>query len=1017
MSATLAPEKKALVPAATHPAFELLREETVGEIDSSCALYRHKASGAEILSIQAPDDNKVFGITFRTPPSDSTGVPHILEHSVLCGSRKFPVKDPFVYLLKGSLHTYLNAMTYPDKTCYPVASQNLKDFYNLVDVYLDAVLHPRALSDPQVLEQEGWHYELEDASAPLTFKGVVFNEMKGVYSSPDSVRQRTEQQSLFPDNTYGVDSGGDPFEIPSLTFEGFRDFHGRYYHPSNSRIFFYGDDPPAKRLEILDEYLSEYKAIPTDSSVIQPQKLFAEPRKIVDKYPRGADEEGEGGGASGEDVGKNMLSVNWVMTDEALTPKDMMALSVMDHLLMGTRQATLYKALVASGLGASVIGGGFDDTLAQPTFSCGLKGVKPEDSAKVEKLILDTLKQVVEDGFEASAVEAAMNTIEFTAREFNTGGSPKGLTVMLITLTEWLHGRDPLSGLKFEAPLAELKADLAKPGARVFEGFLERMLVANQHRVTVEMMPDAKLEEEQEGKEVAQLEQVKASMDEAALTDVMEKTASLKAMQAKEDAPEDVAKIPALSKEDLDPKARELPIEVGVVPGTKSMALITHDLPTSGILYADIGLDLTRLTRKQLMLLPLFTRMLLETGAGDLDEVALSRAIGARTGGIYTGQFITPRADPNRRVVDGSDLVGYLFVRGKATRDRLPELFDLMLSVLTESRLDSQTRAVEMLKETVARMETAFIGAGHQYAAMRLNAQSTLEGAISEEMSGVSSLALRKALLEQAQSDWPALLAELESMRKTLLDRESMLINLSGDKKTLAASSEPANALAAKLPEVGAPPQPGAGVAGWKEAGTLPKVDEGFALPTQVNYVGFGGRLFEPGEVITGATSVVTRFLDNGYLWDTVRVMGGAYGGFSVYGPRVGTFAFLSYRDPNVDGTLDAYTAAAAHLQGLELSDEQLEQAVIGMCGDLDRPMSADTKGYVSLQDYLTGNTLERRQIFRNEVLATTADDFKAVGNRLAEFNKKAKASIFSSKKQLEEAKVGSSLKVTEVLK
>ncbi len=377
-------------------------------------------------------------------------MPHILEHSVLCGSRKFKSKEPFVELLKGSLQTFLNAFTYPDRTCYPVASCNLKDFYNLVNVYLDAVLHPRAISDDLVLQQEGWHYELEAPDQPLTYKGVVYNEMKGVYSSPESLLGRAAQQALFKDNTYGVDSGGDPLVIPDLTFDGFKAFHSEFYHPSNSRIFFYGDDPVPARLELLDEYLNDFDAISPDSVIGTQKKLDLatdSPGRIVEKFPA----------AEGEQADKHMVQVNWLLNEKPFSAKEELAVSVLDHLLMGTQSATLRKALTESGLGEAVIGGGLSDELSQATYSVGLKGVAPENVDKVEALVGETLSKFASDGPDASAVDASVNSLEFMLREFNTGSFPRGLSFMLGAMSSWIYDRDPLGGLRFEVPLAELK--------------------------------------------------------------------------------------------------------------------------------------------------------------------------------------------------------------------------------------------------------------------------------------------------------------------------------------------------------------------------------------------------------------------------------------------------------------------------------------------------------------------------------------------------------------------------------
>ncbi len=426
--------------------FELLRDEQIDEINTRARIWRHVKSGAELLSLENDDENKVFGISFSTPPADSTGVAHIMEHAVLGGSQKYQVKEPFVELVKGSLNTFLNAMTFSDKTIYPVASTNLQDFYNLVDVYLDAVFFP--LITPNHLQQEGWHYELDKLDDPLKYKGVVFNEMKGVYSAPDSLLQRYSQQTLFPDNTYQYDSGGDPAAIPDLTYEQFKAFHDDYYQPSNSLIFMYGDDDPQERLRLLDEYLSQFEAIEVDSSVSL-QTPFMEPRRFSYPYTVEANQD------NGQKP-KAMVQVNW-MLPEFEDPNLVMALSVLSYALVSTPASPLRKALIDSGLGEDVTGGGLSTYTRQMTFSIGMKGIEVGDEGKVESLIIDTLKQLAEDGIEPDMVAAAVNTIEFSLRENNTGSYPRGLSLMINSLNTWLHGRDPLLPMRYEAPLEALE--------------------------------------------------------------------------------------------------------------------------------------------------------------------------------------------------------------------------------------------------------------------------------------------------------------------------------------------------------------------------------------------------------------------------------------------------------------------------------------------------------------------------------------------------------------------------------
>ena len=564
----------------THPAFEVVQRDVVEEYGAYCTLFRHKKSGAELLSVSVDDDNKVFGITFRTPPEDSTGVPHILEHSVLCGSRKYPTKDPFLQLLQGSLQTFLNAFTYPDRTCYVVASQNVKDFYNLINVYMDAVLHPRAVKDSNVHAQEGWHLELENKEDPLTYKGVVYNEMKGVYSSPDSLLNRASQRSLFPDTTYGVDSGGDPTVIPDLSFEQFVEFHERFYHPANSRIYFSGDDNVYDRLEIVDEYLREFSFSPISkekSFVPWQSKTYKEPKTEIEYYPVGSNT---------DKAPTHMINVNWLLNDEKLSRLDELTLGVLDHLLMGTTSSKLRKTLLESGLGEAITGGGLSDELLQATFSVGLKGVPSDKTKDVEKLILDTLEQVAKDGFDADDITASLNTIEFQMREFNTGSFPKGLMFMLGSMSKWLYEDSPTEALKFEESLRQLKEEIAANGSKVFQDAVQRFLVDNSHRSTVELAPSQTLEEEKLKEEAGRLADLKGKLDDSDLEDIIQKTTELKALQAAEDPPEARATIPSLTLEDLKKEASEFPIAVTDNEKDSGVTVVRHELgSTSGIAY------------------------------------------------------------------------------------------------------------------------------------------------------------------------------------------------------------------------------------------------------------------------------------------------------------------------------------------------------------------------------------------------------------------------------------------------
>ncbi|MEF2231502.1 MAG: insulinase family protein, partial [Pseudodesulfovibrio sp.] len=516
--------------------FTQIRELEIPEMAATAHVYRHDKTGARLLSIVNADENKVFGISFRTPPKDSTGVAHILEHSVLCGSEKYPVREPFVELLKGSLQTFLNALTFPDKTCYPVASANAQDFYNLVDVYLDAVFRPRLTEN--TLRQEGWHYELEAEDKPLTYKGVVYNEMKGAYSSPDSLLYDQVQRSLFPDHTYGIDSGGDPEVIPDLTFEQFMAFHRDHYHPSNAYAYFYGDDDPEQRLAILDEVFSRYEPIDVAATRVPLRERFTEAVSVRAGYP-----------ASGN-LPRAMFTVNWLLA-ETSDPNLNLALHVLEHILIGLPSSPLKKALTDSGLGDDLAGVGLEADMRQMFFSVGLKGIHPSNAVKVESVVFHTVRELVENGIDAADIEAAVNSVEFSLRENNTGSYPRGLSLMFQALSTWIYDDgdregDPLVLLPFEGPLGNIKAWIAS-GERIFEELLARLFLHNPHRTTVLLEPDRKLSAEIARREKKRLAEARKGMTRADLKRIMAEAEELNRLQAEPDAPEALATIPRLA--------------------------------------------------------------------------------------------------------------------------------------------------------------------------------------------------------------------------------------------------------------------------------------------------------------------------------------------------------------------------------------------------------------------------------------------------------------------------------------
>jgi len=965
--------------------FELIRQQEILELKTQAKLFRHLKTGAQLLALENDDENKAFGITFRTPPEDSTGIAHIMEHSVLCGSRKFPVKEPFVELIKGSLNTFLNAFTYPDKTCYPVASTNLQDLYNLIEVYLDAVFYPRLT--PFTLQQEGWHYELEKPDDPLAFKGVVFNEMKGNYSSPDRLLGEYSQRALFPNHTYGVDSGGDPKHIPDLTFAQFMAFHKKYYHPSNAYIYFYGDDHSEERFRRVDEYLKDFDRAGA-ASEIPLLTRFDQPKKFTYKFDAGED------AGSGK---KGRVAVNWLLT-ETTDRENTLALKILTHVLIGTPAAPLHKALIDSGLGEEVTGG-LESDLRQMYFSAGLIGIAASEADKVEALIDDTLHRLAEGGIDPQTIEASLNTFEFRLRENNTGSFPRGLSLMLRALTTWLYGGDPLAPLTFEAPLEAIKARVAAK-ERFFEKMIHQNFFQNPHRATVILAPDAEAGKLDEAAEKERLAQARAAMNEADLQNTIQNTQELKRRQVTPDSAEALATIPTLKLSDLDKLNKKIPLAVSEKNQHK---ILYHDLFTNGIVYLDLGFDLHTLRQELLPYLPLFSRCLTQIGTEKENFVQLLQRIGQKTGGIGTSRYTST-------LQHAEASTAWLFVRGKAMRHQLDDLLAILRDILLTVKLDDRERFRQMVLETKAGLESGLVPSGSGFVSTRLSARFSEAGWLDEQMGGVSYLFFLRQLEKDVEADWPKVLAALEQIRSALINRRRMICNVTVDEANYKQFEPKLLAFINALPT--------APTDFTKWSPTYRTEFEGLTIPAQVNYVGKAANLYQHGYKFHGSALVISNYLRTTWLWERVRVQGGAYGGFCSFARRSGVFSFSSYRDPNLLATLDNYDGAAKFLREVELSDDELTKSIIGTIGDLDAYQLPDAKGYTSLVRHLVHETEEECQQLRDEVLSTTAADFRRFGEALEQVNKHGLVVVLGSPQAIEGANVqrGNWLKVTKVL-
>lgn len=795
--------------------------------------------------------------------------------------------------------------------------------------------------------------------------------MKGAYSSPDALLYRYTQQLLFPDTTYGVDSGGDPQRIPDLTYEQFKAFHATLYHPSNARIFFYGDDPPAERLRLMADWLDAFEPIAIDSTVaLQPH--FDRPGRMVRSFAASADNR------------KAMVTVSW-MLGETPDPETALGLNILEHMLIGTPAAPLRKALIDSGLGDDLAASGLNDGLRQYFFSVGMKGIAVENAEAIETLILETLHRLAAEGIDPNTVAASLNTIEFLLRENNTGSLPRGLALMFRALGTWLYDGDPLAHLAFEQPLNAVKARIAA-GERYFETLIRTLILDNAHRNTLLLQPDPEQAEREAAAERARLDAVRAAMSAEEVQAVVELTHQLKAMQEQPDAPEDLARIPSLTLADLDRRNKPIPSELLAHNETP---ILYHDIFTNGIVYLDLGLNLRMLPQDLLPYVGLFGRALTEMGTATEDFVQLSQRIGRSTGGIYATSFTSLTSV-------GEESATWLMLRGKAAVDQADELLAILRDVLLTVRLDDRERFRQIVLKAKAGKESSLAPSGHSIVATRLRAAFNVADWAAEQMGGISNLFFLRELVQQIDADWPAVLAKLEAVRAALVNRATMVGNVTLDAANWASFAPKLNGFLEALPATEAAP------ARWSPV--YGSGGEGLIIPAQVNYVGKAGNLYQLGYRYHGSAAVINRFLQTSWLWDKVRVQGGAYGGFCSFDRLSGIFSYGSYRDPNLLGTLAVYDQTGAFLRQVALNETDLTRSIIGAINDMDAYQLPDARGYTALVRHLTGVTDAERQRIRDEVLATSAADFRAFADVLDGLRDSALVVVMGAQQAIEAA-------------
>lgn len=930
--------------------FRLLDEQTVAEVNSQAKLFEHEKSGARLLFLENDDDNKVFSVTFRTPPTDSTGVAHIVEHSVLCGSRKFPLKEPFVELVKGSLNTFLNAMTFPDKTMYPVASRNEKDFRNLMDVYLDAVFFPNMLKDPEILMQEGWHYELDDMDGDLTYKGVVYNEMKGVFSSPDAILDHKILEVLFPDNTYGFESGGDPEVIPELTHQQFCEFHSKYYHPSNSYIFLYGNVDIDDALQFLDgEYLNKFDKQPIQSD-IQPQQSFAKPADKVFPYAVSTNEPTED---------KTLLSLNFVVGC-ANNAQSYLAFQMLAHLLLDTPAAPLKKALIDAGIGKEVFGY-FTESLLQPTFSIIVSGANQSNKEEFVKIVYQTLQQLVAEGITTRLAEASVNSAEFKLREANYGGRPKGLAYNIKCMDSWLYDADPLLHLAYEPTLAKIKAGLNE---HYFEALIKEYFLDNLHQAIVTLVPQPGMAEEKAEELKSHLARYKAGLSEAQLTKIVKQTKQLKQRQETPDTEEALAVIPLVKLSDLERKAEILPIEERVV---QNIPLLFHPIFTNQIAYVNLLFDTRQVPQADIPYVHLLAEMLGKVDTDKNDYGELANEINLHTGGIYYD--VLAYADKV------SDDVYYpkFRIRSKALVGKLPQALQLLGEVTGNSSFSDKKRLREIIQQTKANWETSLFRRGQQIVASRVLSYFSPVAKYNE----IGLLSFYQFLIELEKSlseRLDEISAKLEQVARLLFNKDNLLISLTCEEAEFQQFQSQLQSLTGQL-------------------GNLPfktvdyqfdfaQVNEGLMTSGKVQYVAKGANFRRQGFEYHGSLKVLETILRYDYLWNRIRVQGGAYGGFAQF-ERTGNMVFGSYRDPNLKESLTVYDETATFLRSFDVSDREMTKYIIGTMSQLDSPLTPQMKGERATMYYIRNISQNDIQQERNEIVATKRETIQNIADMI----------------------------------
>ncbi|MBE5827744.1 MAG: insulinase family protein [Butyrivibrio sp.] len=956
-------------------AYEIVEKRRIEDLNSESYIIRHKKTGARIALLSNDDENKVFSIGFRTPPKDSTGVAHIIEHTVLCGSKEFPVKDPFVELVKGSLNTFLNAMTYPDKTVYPIASCNDADFQNLMHVYLDAVFYPNIYKTDKIFRQEGWHYEMEDENSDLTINGVVYNEMKGAFSSADDMLSREIQNSLFPDTTYGIESGGDPEVIPELTYEDYLDFHRKYYHPSNSYIYLYGDMDMAEKLDYIDKaYLSNFDRLMVDSEIAS-QKPFEAPREVVKPYPI----------LEGDPISQNTyLSYNCT-AGTTLDRKLYIAFDILDYALCSAPGAPIKKVLVEKGIGQDVYSE-YDNGIKQPLFSIIAKNADASRKDEFVETIRQVLKEQVEKGIDKKSLMAGLTLDEFKYREADFGRYPKGLLYGLQVMDSWLYDDNaPWINVEANDTFAQLKKEAE---GHYFEDLVQKYLLDNPHRTVVVLEPQQGLTEKKDAALKEKLAKYKESLSPEEIRTIVKETKELKEYQDTPDDPEALKCIPLLTLADMKKESEKFIYELREADGVK---ILFHDIFTSGIAYITFLFDMKNVDPE---LLPYAASLKKVLGMLNTEHYAygdLYNEINIRTGGI--GGSISTYTDSG----DVTKFETRFEISVKVLHENLHYAFDLVKEIIKSTKFDDHKRLKEIFGEQYARRQSDLAAAGHQTATLRAMSYVSPAAMVSDNVSGIANFRHLEKLSRELETEAGAkdLVEKLTYLCKLIFRPENLLIDITGTEKEYRGFEEEAKAFRDILYTEDVKK-------GHLELKPV-KRNEAFKTAGQVQYVCRAGNFASKGLKYNGALRVLKVMMAYDYLWKNIRVLGGAYGCMSSFAKN-GDAAFVTYRDPNLQNSIDVFEKASEYLRNFEADDRTILQYIIGAISDLDTPKPPSAKGSYGLTAFLCNAKMENIQKNRDELLATNNEAIRKLADYVDAFMSDECLCVIGSAEKIDES-------------